>query len=153
MGCHLVAESLQSCLKATTMHKLLHNQREEWAATQTFQVETGLWRWNVVYLLAYRNKTATGSLSVLKWIFICVPGTFPSPRHTAHDPWDGKKSRVPMCLNVVCHAGLLCERIFRIWSHCNLQFLKKVAAVQICNKKYYFHVTRKTIALSSGNFW
>lgn len=50
----------------TAVRKVLLNQREEWAATQTFQVETGLWRWNVVYLPAYRNKTATGRFSTLK---------------------------------------------------------------------------------------
>lgn len=67
----LYPEPLQSFVKATALHELLHNQREEWAVTQTFQVETGLWRWNVFYLSAYRETVETGSFFLLNE-FSCV---------------------------------------------------------------------------------
>ena len=108
------SESLQRCLKA--VHKLLHDQREEWAATQTFLMETGLWGWNVVYFLAYRNKAATGSFSALKWIFICVQGTFPSPRCTVHEQKEEKAEFVCTWMWFVMQVCSLscCEIIFRM---------------------------------------
>lgn len=66
----------ESFWKAATVQTPFSHHRDQWAETQTFQVETGLWHWNAIHLPAYSSTTTTGSVFPL-WEEFYVLSTFP----------------------------------------------------------------------------
>lgn len=85
--------------------------------------------------LQKHDCTWEGFFLPLKWIFMCVPDTFPSPAQCVSSG---------VCGNAVCHVGLFCgKKHSRFWAFAKWSWL--TSAAPIC-----FYLTRNVATLSKG---